>query len=264
MNNYVFCFVLLILGSVIVFVALLSVAFLNRRLVPREWTGIFIVILGLVIVGASDIFYGNNSHQSRNNIITGDLLIICAQVITSIQMVYEERYVAGLDIPALQAIGWEGLFGASILSILIIPMNFIKVPPPFNQNARGVMEDVVDAFAQMGNNNMIIMAIIGTIISIAFFNFAGISITKEISATTRMVLDSARTMFIWIISLLIGWQEFSAIQLVGFIILLCGMFLYNNVLLPQTYNWCCRFLCRRRYADISGGGEIIDTPAHNP
>lgn len=71
----------------------------------------------------------------------------------------------------------------------------------------------------------------GTIVSIAFFNFAGISVTKQISATTRTVLDSIRTFVIWIFSLLIKWQEFNGIQLLGFIVLMLGMFLYNNVII---------------------------------
>lgn len=37
-------------GAVIIFVALLSVAFLQRRLVAREWTGIFIIVIGLTMV----------------------------------------------------------------------------------------------------------------------------------------------------------------------------------------------------------------------
>lgn len=32
------------------------------------------------------------------------------QVITAVQMVVEEKYVGEQDIPALQAIGWEGLY----------------------------------------------------------------------------------------------------------------------------------------------------------
>lgn len=85
--------------------ALLSVGFLDRRLVSREWSGISFIILGLAVVGLSD-FISNNSDAdySRNNVITGDLLIITAQIITAVQMVYEERFVAGLDIPALQGI----------------------------------------------------------------------------------------------------------------------------------------------------------------
>lgn len=41
-------------GSVIVFVGILSVGFLNRVLVKREWSGIAFIIVGLVIVGLSD------------------------------------------------------------------------------------------------------------------------------------------------------------------------------------------------------------------
>lgn len=76
---------------------------------------------------------------------------------------------------------------------------------------------------------------IGTVISIAFFNFAGLSVTKEMSATTRMVLDSVRTFVIWIVSLALKWQKFNWLQLVGFIILFNGMCLYNDVILRPLY-----------------------------
>lgn len=90
-------------GAVIIFVALLSVAFLQRRLVTREWSGIFIIVIGLALVGAADMLNTNHpGNYTRNDIITGDLLILTAQIITAVQMVYEEKYVAGMDIPALQ------------------------------------------------------------------------------------------------------------------------------------------------------------------
>lgn len=54
--------------------------------------------------------------------------------------------------------------------------------------------------------------ILGTILSIALFNFCGISVTKEMSATTRMVLDSVRTLVIWVFSISIGWQQFHWLQ----------------------------------------------------
>jgi hypothetical protein len=58
--------------------------------------------------------------------------------------------VAGLDIPALQAVGWEGTFGFSILGLLLVPMYFIPTGAPFNHNARGVLEDFPDAMVQLG------------------------------------------------------------------------------------------------------------------
>ncbi len=40
----------------------------------------------------------------------GDLLIILAQVIVAIQMVYEEKYLEKYNVPALLAVGLEGSF----------------------------------------------------------------------------------------------------------------------------------------------------------
>lgn len=223
-------------GAVIIFTGLLSTAFLGRLLKVREWVGMLIVICGLSVVGASDfIFGGNGNNNSLNSIITGDLLIVMAQIVTASQMVWEEKFVNKHNVPALQAVGWEGLFGFSTLSLLLIPMYYLKVGPPFSSNPRMVLEDALDGFVQMGNNPMIILAMSGTVISIAFFNFAGVSVTKELSATTRMVLDSVRTLVIWTVSLLLHWQKFYWPQIIGFFLLVVGMCLYNNIINSSTF-----------------------------
>jgi drug/metabolite transporter (DMT)-like permease len=232
-------------GSVIVFVAIFSMIFLQKRLQLREWTGIGFIIIGLTCVGLSDMLGGSSgSDVDRTDVLIGDSLIILAQIITASQMVFEERFVAGLDIPALQAVGWEGFFGFFVLSLLLIPMYFISVPAKFTNNPRGVMEDAIDAFYMIKNNNLLLVPISGTIVSIAFFNFAGISVTKEMSATTRMVLDSVRTMVIWVVSLSIGWQSFHPLQVVGFVSLIFGMCVYNNIIVMTPIRAIGKKFCR--------------------
>jgi len=54
------------------------------------------------------------------SLCSGDLLIIGAQVVAATQMVLEEKFVSGLDIPALQAVGWEGKYFAIELQQKII------------------------------------------------------------------------------------------------------------------------------------------------
>jgi hypothetical protein len=49
-----------------VFVGIFSVLFLNRRLVMREWGGIFLVIGGLALVGVSDFFTPSESTELTN------------------------------------------------------------------------------------------------------------------------------------------------------------------------------------------------------
>ena len=101
-----------------------------------------------------------------------------------------------------------------------------------------------------------------TLISIAFFNFSGVSITKYMSATTRKVLDTLRTMFIWVAQMLLHfaderwdmpsfkdqfWLQLAGISRpkstkykrklqkniyrIGFIFVVTGIFLYSDVLI---------------------------------
>lgn len=133
----------------------------------------------------------------------------------------------------------SGLFGFIVLSLLLIPMYFIFVGD-FSNNPRHVLEDAIDAFCQIGHRPLIIVALLGNTVSIAFFNFAGISVTKEISATTRMVLDSLRTLVIWVVSLALGWEQFQGLQVLGFLVLLLGTALYNGLHRPLLARipWC--------------------------
>lgn len=217
-------------GAVIVFTGLLSTAFLGQKLRYYNWVGIGFVIAGLVIVGVSDFLGDSIGNYTINGIITGDLLIVAAQVITATQMVIEQKFVTKYNVPALLAVGWEGIFGFTTLSILMIPFYYIPAGI-FSGNPRGVLEDPIDAFIQLSNNGWLIAAVLGNVISIAFFNFAGVSVTKELSATTRMVLDSVRTLVVWLFSLAVGWQLFHYLQPIGFLILVIGMFVYNDVII---------------------------------
>lgn len=217
-------------GSVIIFTGLLSVAFLRAQLRGYKWLGMGFVTLGLVIVGVSDIIFDTNPKDDLNAIITGDLLIVIAQIIVAIQMVTEQNYLLRYNVPPLLAVGLEGLFGMVILSVLSIPMYHIHVSPTFSKNPEGRLEDIPFAFEQISEKPIIAIALLLLIISIAFFNFAGLTVTKRLSATTRMVLDSVRTLFIWIFSIPLFNENFIPIQLLGFALLILGMFIYNDLI----------------------------------
>lgn len=214
-------------GAVIVFTGLFSMIFLKRRLFAYKWIGITIVLAGLAIIGCADMFFPDSSKRaddpSSESIITGDLLIVVAQIISATQMVLEEKFVCEKNVAPLRAVGWEGFFGMTTLGLLLIPMYYI--------NYRGVpIEDSLDGLYQIANSWEIAAGLGGTVLSISFFNFAGVSVTKEMSATTRMVLDSVRTLVIWVFSMVVRWHKFNLLTLGGFVVLLSGMMLYNNVL----------------------------------
>jgi drug/metabolite transporter (DMT)-like permease len=257
-------------GSVIIFTGLLSVAFLSQKLQGFKWLGMGMTMLGLVIVGVSDIYFDDNVNDDTNGIITGNLLIIMAQIIVAIQMVTEQKFLTQYDVPALLAVGLEGLFGMVILSVLLIPMYYIHVPSTFSTNPYGRLEDIFFAFKEISENRQILAALGLTVVSIAFFNFSGITVTKRLSATSRMVLDSVRTLVIWIVSIPLFGEQFIPVQLLGFALLLLGMFVYNDLvfgplfrqkILPKIENnslsLCCASFCGADI-EVSDRENLID------
>jgi drug/metabolite transporter (DMT)-like permease len=75
-------------GSVMVFTALLSVAFLRKKLTWKHWLGIAAVVAGLGVVGVSDILFAKHPEGSHTNKqkIAGDVLILIGMLFTSFQV----------------------------------------------------------------------------------------------------------------------------------------------------------------------------------
>jgi hypothetical protein len=64
------------------------------------------------------------------------------------------------------------------------------------------------------------------------FNFFGLSVTRTVSATSRSTIDTCRTLFIWLVSLALGWENFKWLQVAGFVLLVYGTFLFNDIVRP--------------------------------
>uniref|UniRef100_A0ABM0M1P0 Solute carrier family 35 member F6-like n=1 Tax=Saccoglossus kowalevskii TaxID=10224 RepID=A0ABM0M1P0_SACKO len=136
------------------------------------------------------------------------------------------------------------IWGFVFLSLLLIPFYYIPAGQ-LSTLPEHRLEDAIDAFYQMSNNPQLILAVLGNMVSIAFFNFAGISVTKEMSATTRMVLDSVRTLVIWVFTIAVGWESFLPLKILGFVLLLNGQCIYNQIIcapLLRKKGICLRFV----------------------
>ena len=64
-------------------------------------------------------------------------------------------------------------------------------------------------------------------------------VTSELTAVHRTIFEALRTFFIWIVDLIIyqidedfgeNWDNWSFMQLAGFLILVCAMLIYNRVI----------------------------------
>eukprot|EP01137_Pigoraptor_chileana_P026262 Opistho-2@96971 len=215
-------------GAMVFFTALFSIIFLRRRLHFQHWFGLVWIVAGIAIVGAASVIFGEEDSHSKNPVL-GNVLVIAAQVIVATQFVVEEKLLSKYEVPSLCAVGNEGFWGVVILTCVLPILQVIHV------NSHPV-EDSLNALDQMGDSWKLNVAIFGSVISIAFFNYFGISVTKFLSATHRCTIDSCRTLFIWAITLLLGWEKFIWLQLIGFAVLVFGTFSYNHVfVIPRRW-----------------------------
>lgn len=260
--------------SPIIFCGLLSMPILKQRLKWFNWTGILIVCIGLVIKAIPNVFKSLQTHQMElggclldlnitNPGLTttpppeevkelskalaypiGIALVLVGEFFHGLQFVYEEKFITKYNLAPLKVVGIEGICGVLTLAVLLWPAYYISIPESLggaSLGPEGRLEDAIDAFVQIfdGDNGGWLLAwTIGNMFSIAIFNFAGISVTKELSATTRAVLDQIRVILIWAIFLipfgpylcqLQGYFHFTAP--IGLSILIVGVFVYNDIII---------------------------------
>ncbi|KAF3157944.1 hypothetical protein TWF106_000738 [Orbilia oligospora] len=224
-------------GALVLFVGLFSVIFLKRHLYIFHWLALFVVVTGVAVVGlAGALFKTPQPHEivsdeADANVLRsliGVLLIAGAQIFTATQFVLEEHILEKYAMEPLHVVGWEGIFGFVVTAIGMVVLHFsIGVT---EAGRRGYF-DAAEGLKEMGIKNVFVSSVL-IMISIGAFNFFGISVTRSVSATSRSTIDTCRTLFIWIVSLGLGWERFIPLQLLGFGLLVYGTFLFNEIINP--------------------------------
>ena len=73
--------------------------------------------------------------------------------------------------------------------------------------------------------------------SIASFNAFGVSVTKNASSAQRSTIDTSRTVLIWMVQLILGKEKFDWLQLIGFILLVIGTLVYNEIVVVPFFGF---------------------------
>jgi uncharacterized membrane protein len=208
-------------GAIVIFTCLLSVFFLGRRQYKYHIVGVSFVALGITLVSLSTFFnpaQGVVQQVSAGTKIFGISLCLGAQVFQASMLVYEEKIMGKYTVPPLLVVGMEGTFGIIFGVTLLAFLNLMRI-----ENTQG-------ALYQITHSTPLLCAVIGSIFSIAFFNFSGVTVTQKASAVARSTIDVSRTILIWAVELSLGWNGFNALQLVGFFVLAIGTMIYNRII----------------------------------
>ncbi|KAL8709187.1 MAG: hypothetical protein Q9220_006067 [cf. Caloplaca sp. 1 TL-2023] len=244
-------------GALILFVGLFSVLFLHRKIYLYQWSALFIVVAGVAVVGLAGaiapspqaqpdpqsaietavLFIRDNSQEARAaavstealQTILGVIMIAGAQIFTATQFVLEEWILEQYALEPLKVVGWEGTFG---FLVTFVGMIILHLAVGQTEAGRYGYFDMKEGWREVTHYRAVAVSSILIMISIGGFNFFGLSITRSVSATARSIIDTCRTLFIWIVSLGLGWETFKWLQIIGFALLVYGTFLFNDIVRP--------------------------------
>eukprot|EP00042_Codosiga_hollandica_P020955 m.70382 g.70382 ORF g.70382 m.70382 type:complete len:415 (-) comp50132_c0_seq1:75-1319(-) len=232
-------------GSIIIFTGILSVIFLGRKLRAIHWTGLASATLGLALVGMASILQlsadGSADPHSQSQTVLGIILVLAGQVASAVQFVVEERFLKGRSFHPLHVVGLEGSFGSLIMLIIVLPVVYAIPGPQQSSMSRGSQENSIDAAYMIKNNYVLLILCVGYVLSIAFYNYCGLAVTKSLSAIHRTLIDALRTILVWIVDLLLFyafkspnygeiWTNYGFLQLGGFGFVVFGTLLYKEII----------------------------------
>ena len=235
-------------GAIIIFTCTASILFLKNKYYKHHFLGIVIVILGLIIVGLDAVINGDSSEGE--NPAFGIFLVVLSQVFSCFLFITEEKLLKGYETPPLKAVGLEGMWGVLCYIVLLFIFYFIRCESWPNFLKDGVcirdneieeestirFENAIFALKQIYASTKLKCYLSLYVCSIAFFNFSGLTISKYSSATSRTIVDTARTILVWIFFLTMPFvpeetkETFSWLQLLGFVVLVIGGLIYNEIL----------------------------------
>merc|ERR1712018_318594 len=102
----------------------------------------------------------------------------------------------------------------------------------------GVMEDAIDGFIQLSNSPRLLFTFIFATITLITCMLASIGVMKQLSAVHAIVFNTSRSVIVWGFSLAMSWQAFQSLQVVGFLSIVLGVLVFNDILINSMVRRC--------------------------
>lgn len=245
-------------GFVIVFTMLFAWVFLKRKPNLNQVLGVLFAIFGLVMVGVSAVMVDKSAPKKEGDdhtvfeTILGIGLTLAAQIFSSIQFVFEEKFLKQNTqktgpIPSLFLVGSEGIAGAVLTMGVALP-----IVNAIHGDDFGSYENLRNSIYMMFHTPLITGLQLLYFGSISFFNWSSFVYSKALSATARTLVDACRTIVVWIVMVAVYYSVksgeygepvglWSILQGVGFIGMMLGTTTHNNIAgFGDKLTQCCR------------------------
>ncbi|KAL6759741.1 hypothetical protein V8C86DRAFT_2568243 [Haematococcus lacustris] len=224
-------------GAEMLFAALFTVVFLGRKLNRFHLGGIACCIVGVICVGTSSYLSGSSTQVvTPEQNLCGMALIVISQAVQAAQLTFEDFFMADMDIPAMKIVGFEGLFGVIGTLGIMAPIAYF-LP---GTEGEGLHEDGLDTLQMIRNSRALQIILAIDMVALLMYNVSGMMVTGHLGAVFRTVLETTRTLFVWLLGLVLyytplgmgklgeQWNQYSYLQAFGFAVLVSGTLVYSR------------------------------------
>lgn len=204
----------------VVICAFLQPFMMKKAVKIHEAFGVVLITVAMVLTAIPAIQTpdsdGDNT-SSTSQVIIGVVLAVAGTSLQAVQLILEEAFIKKGRSSPLRCVAWEGIGG--------LVYSFVAWPICQKLN----MEDVTGSwYASLHSTTISVLTIIYVPTATAF-NVTGLATTLLGSGLLRGVCFAVRSPLVWIISLIVKWQDYDNYSLASAIVFCIGFAIYVNL-----------------------------------
>ena len=251
----------------VIFSALIERFVLKRKIKNQQLMGIGLIIFSMIFVSLSIIDGTGTPPLEASTIVRFFALTakLFAHLLNAIKNSIEQHLTQTMKIDPTLIIAVEGFWGSLATLLIFVPI----VSTKGNTNQIGFSENFADTFAMLSNSKLLTYLVIFEIFFILFLNIFHMFAIESTSALFETLYGSFQGALIWISQVIayyllkdskydsyknIGeqWTSSSFIQLIGYLISIFGLMVYNDIIhVPLFHDK------RSNYERLNNEAEII-------
>ena len=226
-------------SSIILVTFIFSFFLTKNKHYIHHYIGLLLTLIGLISIAISTY---SDSNTDKMEIILGIITTLIGIIAMAFNYTLEENITKKFLCHPMQCIYIEGFYGfilsCTVITILyLIPCDtdnkiILKFCNEDDEKRRG--ENYFFAIKQLLDQPKALICILLYAIFISTTNNTGCAFSKHTSGTARAVVDSLRTIFVWIFFMMPfndeNKESFKLLQFIGFIFLIAGNVFYNNLI----------------------------------
>eukprot|EP00930_Biecheleria_cincta_P031412 TRINITY_DN21806_c0_g1_i1.p1 TRINITY_DN21806_c0_g1~~TRINITY_DN21806_c0_g1_i1.p1 ORF type:complete len:522 (-),score=86.10 TRINITY_DN21806_c0_g1_i1:53-1576(-) len=183
-------------ASKAVFMALLSVVLLGRKLNLAQWASLGVISLALLLATVAEGKGGGKKGNHELNLF-GPFLLLLSELCHAGMLIFQEIAVKQYWPNALELLSWSATFGMAMTGMAMYKSMSIWVELP--DGGHRPFDDPVDVVYMCSTNFVLGFTLLLNISSHLSSDIAHIVILKHISALARSLCDALKLILMWIL-----------------------------------------------------------------